>query len=132
MSSTKLCFCTYHKRIYSEDRIFEWILCIFQCSTKIFFNITLISNKHESCIADYFGHWYHISWVCWGQSLLCEECGVQILQIGIFPQHYTQQIASLILHTLEHILTSILSSKQNKLFNLVHPVHTICICLDKE
>ena len=53
---------------------------------------------------------------CVGANHYCgEECRVQILQIGIFPQ----QIAAFILHTLEHILTSILSSKQNKLFNLV-------------
>ena len=53
---------------------------------------------------------------CVGANQCCgEECRVQILQIGIFPQ----QIAAFILHTLEHILTSILSSKQNKLFNLV-------------
>ena len=119
MSSTEVCFCTCHKRIYFEDRIFESILCIFQCATKMIFMRlikTLISTKHESCMADCFVHWYHISWVCWGQSLLwCRYCKQEY---SLNNQHYTEeQIAAFILHTLEHILTSILSSKQNKLFN---------------
>ena len=127
-------------RIGSLSRLYTYI---FQCATKIFFMrliiiITLISINMKVVwqIVLFTGI---ISPGCVGANHYCgEECGVQILQIGIFPQHYTQQIAAFILHTLEHILTSILSSKQNKLFNLVwhisfvHPVHTICICLDKE